>query len=52
MGSLYTFSRRLFWRRWQPKLSKSSQYFFFYLAREFSDRTHIFYLTNMHVREK
>jgi hypothetical protein len=29
MGSLYTFQRRLFWRRSQPKLSKLSQHFFF-----------------------
>jgi hypothetical protein len=24
MGSLYTFPSRLFWRKWQPKLSKLS----------------------------
>jgi hypothetical protein len=34
MGSLYTFPMRLFWRRWQPKLSKLSQHFFFDLVRE------------------
>jgi hypothetical protein len=30
MGSLYAFPRRLFWRRWQPKLSMLSQHFFFW----------------------
>jgi hypothetical protein len=40
MGSLYTFPRRLLWRRWQPKLSKLSQHFFFDLARELSDTPH------------
>jgi hypothetical protein len=39
MVSLYTFPRRLFWRRWLPKLSKLSQYFFFDLPWELSDRT-------------
>jgi hypothetical protein len=39
MGSLYTFPRRLFWRRWQPKLSKSSQHFFFDLVWELTDST-------------
>jgi hypothetical protein len=39
MGSLYTFSRRPFWSRWQPKLSKLSQHFFFDLVRELSDGT-------------
>jgi hypothetical protein len=34
MGSLYMFPRGLFWRRWQPKLSKLSQNFFFDLVRE------------------
>jgi hypothetical protein len=29
MGS-YTFPRGLFWRRWQQKLSKLSQHFFFW----------------------
>jgi hypothetical protein len=37
MGSLYTFPRRLFWRRWQPKLSKLSQNFLFDLVQELSD---------------
>jgi hypothetical protein len=37
MGSLYTFPMRLFWRRWQPKLSTLSQYFFFDLVRELSE---------------
>jgi hypothetical protein len=32
MGSLYMFPRRLFWRRWQPKLSYASV--FFDLVRE------------------
>jgi hypothetical protein len=43
MGSLYTFPRRLFWMRWQPKLGKLSQHFFFDLVRELSDtpRIHI-----------
>jgi hypothetical protein len=35
MGSLYTFPRRLFWRRWCPKLCKLSQHFFFDLVRNF-----------------
>jgi hypothetical protein len=39
MGSLYTFPRRLFWRRWRPKLSKLSQHFFSDLVRELSDST-------------
>jgi hypothetical protein len=39
MGSLYTFPRRLFWRRWQPKLSKFSQHYFLDLVQEFSDYT-------------
>jgi hypothetical protein len=39
MGSLYIFPRRLFWRRWQPKLSKLSQHFFYDLDWELSDRT-------------
>jgi hypothetical protein len=34
---LHTFSRRLLWRRWQPKLNKLSQHFFFDLVRELSD---------------
>jgi hypothetical protein len=34
MRSLYTFPRRLFWRRWQQKLSKLWQHFFFDLVRE------------------
>jgi hypothetical protein len=37
MGWLYTFPRRLFWRRWQPKLNKLSHHFFFDLVRELSD---------------
>jgi transposase len=37
MGSLYTFPRRLFRKRWQPKFSKLSEHFFFYLFRELSD---------------
>jgi hypothetical protein len=37
MGSLYTFPRRLFWKRWQTKLSKLSQLFFFDLVWELSD---------------
>jgi hypothetical protein len=37
MGLLYMFPRRLFWRKWQPKLSKLSQHFFFDLGRELSD---------------
>jgi hypothetical protein len=41
MGSLYTFPMRLFWRRWQPKLSKLSRHFFFDLVRELSDKPHI-----------
>jgi hypothetical protein len=41
IGSLYTFPRRLFWRRWQPTLSKLSQHFFFDLVRELSDTPHI-----------
>jgi hypothetical protein len=32
MGSLYTFSRGLLWRRWQPELSKLSQHFFFFFC--------------------
>jgi hypothetical protein len=42
MGSLYTFPRRLFWSRLQPKLSTLSQHFFFDLVRELTDtpRTH------------
>jgi hypothetical protein len=39
VGSLHTFPRRLFWRRWQPKLSKISQHFSFDLVRELSDGT-------------
>jgi hypothetical protein len=35
-GSLYTFPRRLFLRRWQPKLSKLSQHFFSDIVRELS----------------
>jgi hypothetical protein len=37
MGWLYMFPRRLYWRRWQPKLSKLSQHFFLDLVRELSD---------------
>jgi hypothetical protein len=37
MGSLYMFPWRLFWRRWQPKLSKWCQYFYFDLVREVPD---------------
>jgi hypothetical protein len=29
MGSLYTFPRRLFWRKWQPKVGK---FFYLYIA--------------------
>jgi hypothetical protein len=39
MGLLYTFPRRLFWMRWQPKLSKLGQYFFFDLVWELTDST-------------
>jgi hypothetical protein len=39
MGLLYMFPRRLFWRRWQSKLRKLSQHFFFDLPRELSDST-------------
>jgi hypothetical protein len=35
MGSLYTFPRR-----WQPKLSKLSQHFFFDPVWELSDKPH------------
>jgi hypothetical protein len=35
-GSLCTLPRRLFWRRWQPKLSKINKHFFFHLVWEFS----------------
>jgi hypothetical protein len=28
MGSLYTYPRRLLWKRWQTKLMKLSQHFF------------------------
>jgi hypothetical protein len=38
-GSLYTFPRRLFWMRWEPKLSKLSRQFFFDLVQELSDST-------------
>jgi hypothetical protein len=31
------FPRRLFWRRWQPKLRKLSQHFFFDLVQDLSD---------------
>jgi hypothetical protein len=41
MELLYTFPRRLFWRRWQPKLSKLSQHFFSDLVRELSDKPRI-----------
>jgi hypothetical protein len=37
MESLYMFPRRLFWRIWQPKLSKLSQHFFHDLVWELSD---------------
>jgi hypothetical protein len=39
MESLYTFPRRLLWRRWQPKLMKLWQHFFFDPARELSNIT-------------
>jgi hypothetical protein len=39
MTSLYTFSRRLFWRRRQPKLNKLRQHFFFDLLRELPNCT-------------
>jgi hypothetical protein len=41
MGLLYTFPRRLFWWRWQPKLSKLSKHFFFDPVRVLSDTPHI-----------
>jgi hypothetical protein len=41
IGSLYTFPRRLFWKRWQTKLSKLIQHFFFDIIQEFSDIPHI-----------
>jgi hypothetical protein len=41
MGSLYTFPRRIFWRRWQPKLSKLSQRFFFNVVQELPDTPHV-----------
>jgi hypothetical protein len=37
MGSLYTFPRSLFQRRWPPKLSKLSQHFFFDLVDHISE---------------
>jgi hypothetical protein len=37
MGSLHTFPMRLFWRRWQEKLSKLSQHFFSDQVRELSN---------------
>jgi hypothetical protein len=37
MGSVHKFPRKLFWRRWQPKLSKLSKHFFFDLVWELSD---------------
>jgi hypothetical protein len=39
MRSLCVFPRRLFWRRWQPKLSKLNQHFFLDLAQELSNST-------------
>jgi hypothetical protein len=45
-GSLYTFPRRLFWRRWQPKLNKLSQYFFFDQVNELSDTPHMYVIIN------
>jgi hypothetical protein len=39
MELLYMFSRRLFWRNWQLKLSKLSQHFFFDLVRGLPDST-------------
>jgi hypothetical protein len=39
MGSLYTFQRRLFWRRWQPKLSNLGQHFSFDLVQELYNST-------------
>jgi hypothetical protein len=44
MGSLYTFPRRLFWRRWQSKLCKLSQHFFFDSVRELSDSSGIMFM--------
>jgi hypothetical protein len=41
MGSLYMLPRRLFWRRWQRKLSKLSQHFLFDLVWELSVTPHI-----------
>jgi hypothetical protein len=41
-GSLYdyTFPRRLFWSRWQPKLNKLRQHLSFDPVRELSDTPH------------
>jgi hypothetical protein len=47
MGSLYTFPRRLFWRRWQPKWSKLSQHFFFDLVRELSGLSRVILLCSI-----
>jgi hypothetical protein len=44
MESLYMFPRRLFWGRWQSKLSKLSQHLFFDLVWELSNAPHIFKL--------
>jgi hypothetical protein len=55
MGSLYTVPRKLFWRRWQPKLSKLSQHFFFDLVRELSyhtPHTHLKYWKGKKKEEK
>jgi hypothetical protein len=48
MGLLYISPRRLFWRRWQPKLSKLRQHFFFDLVRELPDSTS--YILELHVK--
>jgi hypothetical protein len=48
VGLLYKFPRRLFRRRWQPKVSKLSQHFFFDLVWELSDSTS--YILELHVK--
>jgi hypothetical protein len=49
MGLLYTFPRRLFWRRWQPKSSKSSQHFFPDLVWELSNSMFLYFSNYFHV---
>jgi hypothetical protein len=39
-GIIYMFPRRLFCRRWQPKLSKLSQHFFLDLVQELPATPH------------